>query len=376
MVLGTARITEEGINELRHRIGSYFAVVYGNREVTKDAIRHFAEGIGDPNPLWVDEEYAKKTRWGGIITPPIFLYSVIHPTGMRAGGLPGVHSFHAGNDWEWFKPIRLGDRIRGTYQLIDLAEKPSKFSDRTVIQYAEIKYFNQRDELLAKTIGWSIRADRQASQQKGKYAGTKIYKYTEEEIEAIFCAYESEQIRGAIPRYWEDVNVGDDIPPVIKGPFTVIDTIAWKQAVPGGLFGMGMAHGLKLKEIRKHPAFGYRDPKTGSIQTIAEVHSNDEVAQGAAIGAAYDLGSQRNSWMAQPLTHWMGDDGFLKKLYAEYRRFNIYGDTQWIKGKITRKYIENTEHLLDIDIWCENQRREITAPGKATIILPSRERSI
>ena len=64
MVLGTARITEEGINELRRRIGSYFSVVYGNREVTKDAVRHFVEGIGDPNPLWVDEEYARKTSWG------------------------------------------------------------------------------------------------------------------------------------------------------------------------------------------------------------------------------------------------------------------------------------------------------------------------
>jgi acyl dehydratase len=38
-------------------------------------IRHFADGLGDTNPLWTDEEYAKRTKWGGIIAPPCFLYS-------------------------------------------------------------------------------------------------------------------------------------------------------------------------------------------------------------------------------------------------------------------------------------------------------------
>ncbi len=87
---------------------------------------------------------------------------------------------------------------------------------------------------------------------------------------------------------------------------------------------------------------------------------------------AYDNGSQRNTWIALPLTNWMGDDGFLKKLQASYRLFNQYGDIQYIKGKVTKKYIENGEHLVDAEVWCENQRGKITAPGKATIRLPSR----
>ena len=66
----------------------------------------------------------------------------------------------------------------------------------------------------------------------------------------------------------------------------------------------------------------------------------------------------------------MGDDGFLKSLYCEYRRFNVYGDIQFIKGKVTKKYELNGEHLVDMDAWAENQRGEITAPGKATVILP------
>ena len=66
----------------------------------------------------------------------------------------------------------------------------------------------------------------------------------------------------------------------------------------------------------------------------------------------------------------MGDDGFLKSLYCEYRRFNVYGDIQFIKGKVTKKYELNGEHLVELDAWAENQRGEVTAPGKATVSLP------
>ena len=38
--------------------------------LTREVIRRFAEGIGDPNPLYIDEAYAKTTPFGGIIAPP------------------------------------------------------------------------------------------------------------------------------------------------------------------------------------------------------------------------------------------------------------------------------------------------------------------
>ena len=57
----------------------------------------------------------------------------------------------------------------------------------------------------------------------------------------------------------------------------------------------------------------------------------------------------------------------------ECRRFNVYGDTQWLKGKVVGKHIENETPLVDLEIWAENQRGEVTAPGQATVILPSRD---
>ena len=51
----------------------------------------------------------------------------------------------------------------------------------------------------------------------------------------------------------------------------------------------------------------------------------------------------------------------------------MYGDTQWCKGKVTRKYVHDNAPLVDIEIWAENQRGEVTAPGHATVMLPSRD---
>jgi len=50
-----------------------------NEWVTTDVIRHFADAMGDRNPLWRREDYAKNTRWGGIIAPPTISDTIIQP---------------------------------------------------------------------------------------------------------------------------------------------------------------------------------------------------------------------------------------------------------------------------------------------------------
>ncbi|MEE2881090.1 MAG: acyl dehydratase, partial [Chloroflexota bacterium] len=77
--------------------------------------------------------------------------------------------------------------------------------------------------------------------------------------------------------------------------------------------------------------------------------------------------------MGHLLTNWAGDDGFVKKMYVELRRFNVVGDTTWCKGKVVGKRVEDGEKLVDLEIWGENQRGEQTTKGTATIKLPSKE---
>ena len=200
--ISEGQITEEALERLRSRLGSYNRPsFYGlgplHEEVTRDSIRHFVRGIGDPNPLWVDTEYAASTRWGGLIAPPTFLYSVYWTSG-RTGGLPGVHGFHAGNDWVWHRPIMLGDRITVQEQFTGLEERQGEFAGRTMIQSSISTYRNQRGEVIAECKGWQFRAERRAARERGKYQ-REPHVYTEDEIFAIEEEMLNEEIRGANP---------------------------------------------------------------------------------------------------------------------------------------------------------------------------------
>jgi hypothetical protein len=251
---------------------------------------------------------------------------------------------------------------------VDIVEKKSEFALRTVIIYAEGIYRNRRDEIVARCIGWSIRAERGTAKDQGKYKELQVYKITPEMQQRVWDIMDHEEVRGNKPRYWDDVNVGDELPQLAKGPLSIGEMWAWSQGLGGG----GEVHAFKVASLRKHPAWGFKNPKTGARETINQVHGQDDAAQGIAIPIAYDLGGQRNAWISQVITNWMGDDGWLKTLYCEYRRFNVFGDIQFIKGKITKKYELNGEYLVDIDAWAENQRGEVTAPAKATVVLPKK----
>jgi len=368
MLMDSAKIDSAGIEQLRSRIGVELRIKQFNTVATQDNIKKFVESVGDGNPLWLDPTYAQGTRYGSIIAPPTFLYSVLWPSGALAGGLPGVHSFHGGNDWQFFKPIRLNDRILASARLIDVTEKQSRYGGRSVIVTVEVNYKNQFDELVAIGKGWSIRAEREAGRKRGKYLGITPYGYTTEEIQLIEQNCLSEQPRGAKFVYWDDIVEGDKLPPLAKGPLSLEDVESFISAI-----GCTATLFFRVKLFRRHPGFFYRDPNTNCWEAVSGVNIYDYAAQAVGIPRAYDLGSQRISWLGHLLTNWMGDDGFLEKLYVKLQLPNLYGDTQWCKGRVSHKYTRGEHFFVDCDVWCENQRREQTAVGTATVRLPSRK---
>ena len=67
----------------------------------------------------------------------------------------------------------------------------------------------------------------------------------------IFDDYDKEEIRGAEPRYWEDVKEGQELPHVVKGPLRVTDNIAWK--IGWGFMPFVYAHKVAVDLYKKHP---------------------------------------------------------------------------------------------------------------------------
>lgn len=370
-VLEEGRITKEVLEEWCKRIGAKLRITWQFNELaSKETIRNWVYGVGDPNPLWVDENYARNTRYGCLVAPPSWLYSVF-PTYVQQG-LPGVHAFHSGNDWEFYRPVLIGDKIRPESVFTGFEEKPSRFSGKLVMEYQEARYFNQRDELVAKAKTWLVRAERGEAKKKGKYSELQLpHPWTEEELRKIEDDTIAEQIRGSDVRYWEDVEVGEKLPPVIKGPLGLTDMIAFFAG--SGVISL-RAHGLAFRVYRQHPSWSFRDPRTCALEPIAGVHWNQAAAKAAGLPYEYNAGIQTQSWLIELMTSWMRDEGWLKTNYAEYRHFIYFSDVVWFTGTVTRKYVdENGEYCVDIETTGINQRGEDTTPGRATVILPSRQ---
>jgi len=72
------------------------------------------------------------------------------------------------------------------------------------------------------------------------------------------------------------------------------------------------------------------------------------------------------------MTHWMGDDGFLRRLNVSLRRPNVFGDTTWCRGTVVDKRIEDGAPLVDLEVLAQNQLGEVTAKGTAVVELPGR----
>jgi hypothetical protein len=76
--------------------------------------------------------------------------------------------------------------------------------------------------------------------------------------------------------------------------------------------------------------------------------------------------------MTHVVTDWIGLEGRIKKLSGNYRGMDIIGDTVVSHGKVKRKFAENGETLVELDLWNENSRVGSTVVGSATVSLPSR----
>lgn len=106
--------------------------------VTDRDIRRFAQAIDDPNPLYADPEYAKKTRYGGVIAPPLFCqmfaYSDVPASQLREDGsptelyvpLPTQRVAGGGSSYRIGEPVRAGDTIKAQKRVADIYQKKGR----------------------------------------------------------------------------------------------------------------------------------------------------------------------------------------------------------------------------------------------------------
>lgn len=157
-------------NEAKKMIGK--EATPQNFEITKKDIRRAAQAMAlgkDQNPLYVDEKYAKKTKWGGIIAPPLFFFSCAYDevpeNQLRKDGwplatetyvpLPVSRTVGGASAIELGEPVRPGDVITVKKMVADVYCKQGK-SSKLYFTVIESTYTNQRGQFVARELATFI----------------------------------------------------------------------------------------------------------------------------------------------------------------------------------------------------------------------------
>ena len=329
------------------------------KEANLDNIRRFGDGVGDYNPLWREEDYAQKSRFGMITSPPLFFYSV--SLGVIAGETGAIDRArvsttylpvnYAGAEIEFHRPVWLGDRIATKEQVGPTVRKESKRMGPIAFSTGWVTYTNQRQEVVVTVK--TLMARYQNSGGTLEYArepkeGTSIHQAADPLV------WERNR-RGARIRYWEEVAEGEQLPALKKGTYTVTELFLFAHGVIG---------------TRRSPRASLE--AEGSADLGAGGRFDEEHArQRRNMPGQFDFGPQRVCWLSQIVTDWMGDAGTLKQLNASIRHPNVVGDTNTVYGEVTKNYVEKGKRLVEVQVQNHNQSELVTAFGTATVELPS-----
>ena len=139
--------------------------------------------------------------------------------------------------------------------------------------------------------------------------------------------------------YFNDVRVWDDLPPISRGPLGFTDLV------------------LAASAVRDYYP-GHHDPEFAREQGAPDVFINTHFTLGL---------------LHRVVEGWMGPEGFVRRMRFRMVAMNMPGDTVVGKGKVTRKYQQDGENLVDIDVWLENQRG-VTTPAVFTVSLPVKKK--
>jgi acyl dehydratase len=361
------RITDKELDRIRARIGQGFP---GRRpwrtEVTRDEAYHLAFVSGDLNPLYVDEEYADASVWGGLLAPCLMVNGMdtLRAPGSASlpQGLPGVHAIWTRSAYTFERPLRVGDVVGSTSSLKEVVEVESGFAGgRAVYQTYQAAYVDQEGLPLATREDTWIRSERQKTREAGKYQDIAMAKWTPDEIEQIFASYDDE-VRTP-DRTFAEVKVGEELPVVMKGPLTPTAEIAFEAFF--GTYLVGNKQAVDL--YRKHPNLMITNEQ-GVPEPPQRVHWDNQFARDTlGLPGAYDFGLERCFWLMQVPTNWMGDAAFVSKIEVQYRKFNYMGDVTYAHGRVTGAQVVDGRGIAEIDVWCDNQRGETTARGTVEV---------
>lgn len=130
--------------------------------------------------------------------------------------------------------------------------------------------------------------------------------------------------------------------------------------------------GAQVPEFKRQTGYIEWGRFAGANEEYVAIHEDDEAGIASGLPGGIGMGNLRFSYVHNMLEDWIGVEGWIKKVSLQYRGMNLKNDWVVCRGTVTGKYEEGEEHLVELDVSTENGKGEVTAPGKALVMLPSR----
>lgn len=334
--------------------------------------RHLA-ATGDDNPLYADFQHAAQSWWCGPLAPPGFVLGVLVPESVGAlyqKQYDAVELLNRVDLW-WNDHIRLGQQV-DAHAALTAAEPGPLVRDRATVDLTTRAAYRTGGHPVATATG----VVRVQPLQLGKelIADRTIHRYSDAEIAHIeACLAAEPAIRGPEPRWHSSVSVGDRLPSMVRGPVTWSELITWMVAegrsAPAG--------NLRYRQLLEQP--GNVRAHAGTDWKFSERNkAREDTLSCADVGfpAPSTRGAMMPALAAQMLTRWMGDDAFLRHLSVSLEQPVFYGDTLFMGGQVTRKFIQvidSKEYFaVAIEFWGRNQLEQLAFSGRAIVFLPEK----
>ena len=140
--------------------------------------------------------------------------------------------------------------------------------------------------------------------------------------------------------FFDDVAVGDVVPPRDYGPLTIVDTVRWAG----------------LQENWQHLHY-----------------DRDHVRQHNGLRTFIASGAYRQALLIRMLTDWIGPRGWLRKISVRHTHSTFEGDTMRFSARITAKSDDPSDPWIACEVQGTNQENQQILTGRCTLKLPSRQ---
>jgi acyl dehydratase len=354
--------------------------------IGRNDIRRWVQAMQNPNPLYINDQFATESVHGRLIAPQSF--TICCDVGMGAtpaiqGKIPGSHMLFGGDEWWFFGPrIEPGDRLRSSRMCFDYRVANTRFAGPTLFQRGDTTYINQRGEVVAKQRSTAIRyLVENAHKLNSLQDQAEAPNWTDEQLAVIDAEKRAYYATFAqhVLRTFADVSVGERLPRGVLGPHS-LTTFAtewraylftiWGAAENDGLPSSTMDAGW-LPEMSRDEEAARLDPAQadGLYRGASRGHTDERYARLIGVPRAYGYGASMGAWVLDYVSNWAGEYALIWHSNIQYRNPAFAGDVTYLIGEVIAKGPEpiTGRNLVTVMVEMTNQNGLVMAKGPVEV---------